>query len=393
MANRIQLRRGTAAQWSAANPVLAQGEPGIETDTGKQKFGNGVATWAALAYASVGPQGAPGAAGVADDASIAAQVAAPASATRTALNATYVKTNAPSTITAPLYQRGLNGEDSIVIKPLGDGHTAVRQLLHNDTSGFIDHLVSGPQMSSADGPGGLAGYGVGTPGIVGVVVDVSAEATGQQNICFAGVGPNGVAHQVSTLGQAFALKINQSAPGTTKAGNALTITAENATAPADQILAEFKTVALAGSTQGATIFRVYASTGMFEFTSPQAHFNGGELLVSDFDSAHNGHKNQVNIKGSSVAWRTETGSASLLWSHRINTSGTEVQFQSAGAANKGAETWATNLRMNSVGLGFYGSAPIAKPALLPLDATDLATAINLLNYIKNGVIKPLGLAS
>lgn len=60
MANRIQLRRGTAAEWAAANPVLAQGEPGVETDTGKQKFGNGVAVWAALAYASVGPVGPDG---------------------------------------------------------------------------------------------------------------------------------------------------------------------------------------------------------------------------------------------------------------------------------------------------------------------------------------------
>lgn len=60
MANRIQLRRGTAAQWTTANPVLAQGEPGIESDTGKQKFGNGVAVWSALPYASVGPMGPTG---------------------------------------------------------------------------------------------------------------------------------------------------------------------------------------------------------------------------------------------------------------------------------------------------------------------------------------------
>jgi len=87
MANRIQLRRGTAAEWTAANPVLAQGEPGIETDTGKQKFGNGVAVWTALPYASKGDQGIPG---VADDASVEALVADTGSDTRAALNATYV---------------------------------------------------------------------------------------------------------------------------------------------------------------------------------------------------------------------------------------------------------------------------------------------------------------
>lgn len=48
----IQLRRGTAAQWTAANPVLSSGEPGVETDTGKMKVGNGTQTWTALPYAA-----------------------------------------------------------------------------------------------------------------------------------------------------------------------------------------------------------------------------------------------------------------------------------------------------------------------------------------------------
>lgn len=46
----IKLRRGTAAQWTAANPVLAAGEMGIETDTNKSKFGDGVSSWSSLAY-------------------------------------------------------------------------------------------------------------------------------------------------------------------------------------------------------------------------------------------------------------------------------------------------------------------------------------------------------
>lgn len=48
----IKLRRGTAAEWTAANPILAAGEMGIETDTRKFKFGDGVAAWNTLAYAS-----------------------------------------------------------------------------------------------------------------------------------------------------------------------------------------------------------------------------------------------------------------------------------------------------------------------------------------------------
>lgn len=50
MAVKIQLRRGSAAQWTAANPVLATGEMALETDTGKRKIGNGVLAWADLPY-------------------------------------------------------------------------------------------------------------------------------------------------------------------------------------------------------------------------------------------------------------------------------------------------------------------------------------------------------
>lgn len=49
---RIQLRRDTAAAWTAANPTLAQGEPGFETDTGLLKIGDGTTAWAALSYTS-----------------------------------------------------------------------------------------------------------------------------------------------------------------------------------------------------------------------------------------------------------------------------------------------------------------------------------------------------
>lgn len=46
----ILIRRGTAAQWTNANPVLAQGEFGYEVDTGKLKIGNGSSAWVALGY-------------------------------------------------------------------------------------------------------------------------------------------------------------------------------------------------------------------------------------------------------------------------------------------------------------------------------------------------------
>lgn len=46
----IQLRRDSAANWTATNPTLAEGEIGIETDTLKMKIGNGVTAWNTLPY-------------------------------------------------------------------------------------------------------------------------------------------------------------------------------------------------------------------------------------------------------------------------------------------------------------------------------------------------------
>ena len=46
----IKLRRGTAAQWTSSNPILADGEVGLETDTRKFKVGNGSGKWTSLSY-------------------------------------------------------------------------------------------------------------------------------------------------------------------------------------------------------------------------------------------------------------------------------------------------------------------------------------------------------
>jgi Major tropism determinant N-terminal domain len=46
----IRPRRGTLAQWTAANPTLGDGEFCYETDTGSMKVGDGVTPWNLLSY-------------------------------------------------------------------------------------------------------------------------------------------------------------------------------------------------------------------------------------------------------------------------------------------------------------------------------------------------------
>jgi len=51
----IKLRRDIASTWTAANPVLSAGEPGLETDTRLIKYGDGITPWNDLEYSAVAP--------------------------------------------------------------------------------------------------------------------------------------------------------------------------------------------------------------------------------------------------------------------------------------------------------------------------------------------------
>lgn len=52
MATKIQIRRDTSAIWSTTNPILAQGEPGLEIDTSRIKYGDGITAWNDLSYST-----------------------------------------------------------------------------------------------------------------------------------------------------------------------------------------------------------------------------------------------------------------------------------------------------------------------------------------------------
>ena len=45
-----QFKRGTTQRWIEVNPILRQGEPGFEYDTGKLKIGDGFTPWNNLKY-------------------------------------------------------------------------------------------------------------------------------------------------------------------------------------------------------------------------------------------------------------------------------------------------------------------------------------------------------
>ena len=62
MANKIQIRRDTTAHWGVSDPILSQGELGLDTTLNKMKIGDGVSHWSELSF-FIGNTGATGATG------------------------------------------------------------------------------------------------------------------------------------------------------------------------------------------------------------------------------------------------------------------------------------------------------------------------------------------
>lgn len=49
---KIQFRRDSSANWSTHNPILSDGEIGIDSTTHRFKLGDGVTSWNSLVYSS-----------------------------------------------------------------------------------------------------------------------------------------------------------------------------------------------------------------------------------------------------------------------------------------------------------------------------------------------------
>ena len=136
MAIQIQLRRDSASDWTTENPILADGEMGIESDTRRIKFGNGTDDWDTLPYFS-------GGGGISER----SFVIEPSSVTITPTNVeTYrnnviLFTNTTGTVNLNLGDDLFTVDDEILVKhfsstPVGDIN------ISTDATGLIDNAVS-----------------------------------------------------------------------------------------------------------------------------------------------------------------------------------------------------------------------------------------------------------
>jgi len=127
---RTRVNTKTAATWTSENPVLAEGEVGHESDTGKIKVGNGSTAWSSLSYTSA----------TADTASATNFTSA------LQVNGSDVTTDADIGSTIQAYDANLTGFVAACNLPTSDG--TADQVLKTDGAGTISFATqSGGSLS------------------------------------------------------------------------------------------------------------------------------------------------------------------------------------------------------------------------------------------------------
>jgi hypothetical protein len=203
----IQHKRGTASQWTTANPVLEAAEFGYETDTGKVKIGDGTSTWSALPYfqagsGSIGPTGptgptgsvgATGPTGATGSAGAASTVTGPTGATGSqGPTGPTGATGSASTVTGPTGPTGAAGAASTVTGPTGPtGAAGAASTVTGPTGPQGNIGPTGPTgaASTVTGPTGAASTVTGPTGPTG--------ATGAASTVTGPTGPTGAASTVT----------------------------------------------------------------------------------------------------------------------------------------------------------------------------------------------------
>jgi Major tropism determinant N-terminal domain len=143
MAGTGQFRRGTTAQWSSANPILADGELGIErTIDGSTftKIGDGNTHWNSLGYGNLGFPGPTGPTGPAGT-----------GLSRT-INSSINFGNENTYLTQVILDASIKSTSTVIIQPLGEEYAIQRVVC-----GVLSIIDSSKYTIFAAAPDGASG--------------------------------------------------------------------------------------------------------------------------------------------------------------------------------------------------------------------------------------------
>ena len=360
--------KGDAGPTGPQGPVGPTGPQGDKGDAGpkgdKGDKGDAGPTGPQGPVGPTGPQGAPGG----SDASTAAFVADPASDTRAALNGAYLAYDGTTPGNVP------------VVKPAGDGRAGVWEFTHNDSTGYMFHLLAGASMGHQ---AALYAAGVDNDGIGfliankksgrGLVIDQRATVTA--------VDGYGV-HATQRSTAAPLVRLEQNASGVAPALQVLAFSP----VAANQILIE---VGDANGTAG----RVRADTGSLEWFRPVDLPDNSStgaatyLQVRSNNGIPDTQRYYTRLYKDGPQWFNYTGSAGSWWPFAIKGNGSQLNFQAGPSTTTvGTATFATVLQIKNNAIGFFGTTATSKATITGSRGGNAALASLLTELAAKGLI-------
>jgi hypothetical protein len=256
-----------------------------------------------------------------------------------------------------------------VSKPLGDVRSANWEFAHDDTNGYLFHLLCGPNMGQ---PAALIGMGIDNDGI-GLFVNNKT----------AGIGVRISQNDTITSATAVGLQIlhaSHLAPGmqvivSDAATDAIQIQAATITSATQAVLSLITPLGVSGL--------IYAKTGELHWQADIVTHDGGIFRARELDGGSD--NNQIKVKSGEVQFCGSTGVSGDFYHHRITHSAYSLKFDCADAASGGpdaAPTYVTALEIGRQGgwqnkIGFFGVAPALQPAH-PATLADVIAALTTL---------------
>lgn len=299
---------------------------------------------------------------------------------RDVLDTRYPLLSGGSTISGPLFWRGANDTAIIVAKPTGDGRAGVFDLINNDTTGYIFHLVLG---ASADHSStALIALGIDNDGI-GILApnkNKGRAIVGDQRATT--VAGAYWLHATNRSTTAALMRLEQQ----TDAGSDLLQLLSFGTQTSGNLLyvgdpsGQAGTISAADGTiqwrRGITVQDLASGTGtsFVDVTS-----NNGVAAGSRQYTRH--------VKDG-FEFYAPTGTAGSWWTYKIFAGGSFFRIQ-AGTASSAVGTLGTMSNIIAVRnnqLSFFSATPVAQPTGTPAAATDATTTQALVNSIRASLI-------
>lgn len=275
-------------------------------------------------------------------------------------------------------------ENVTVLKPSGDVRPGVWEWVHDAPAGYLFHLMTGQNASSASA---LIGMGIDNGGI-GLFVNNKKTGVGisiQQNDSITSATAYGIyAHQLSKT--APLIHIDQD----DGAAKSVRIISNESTTETKEVVE----IITPGNKGGF----ISAKSGNVYWKSDIVTVDGARLRARP---AYIGDNNNTVVEANSLRLSTWNGGAGGYWQKRITQNGQSLMIQGADGTSGGPDasaTWLTSFEAKQVSgdasgtqIAFYGASPVSRQAA-PGEATDAATTQTAVNAIRTALVN-LGLLS